>query len=83
MCKTPIGTVSESGLLAAIRVLEERMGMDTAEFQRRYADGELDHLFVANHWDHLLDALAAVRQAGENEEIVAETRRIVEMAESR
>jgi hypothetical protein len=77
MCKTPISNVTESGLLAAIAVLEEHFGMSSDEFQGRYAAGELDQLFAANHWDHLLDMLATVREVGQEENIVQETRELV------
>lgn len=30
------------------------MGMTTEEFERRYAAGELDGLFIFNRWDHLV-----------------------------
>lgn len=79
VCKTKIGTTTESGVLAAIKVLEDEFGMTSEEFERQYATGELDHLFIFNHWDHLLDLLRMLREEGERESIVAQTRDLVAM----
>lgn len=82
MCKTKINAVTESGVLAAIAVVEEHLGMTSDEFRRAWSAGELDDsLFVLNHWDHLLDLLEMLRAEAQDEEIVAQTREIVALGQ--
>lgn len=57
MCERKVGTYTREGLLAAVTVFEERTGTDSAEFERRFAAGEVENSFWANVWHQMIGEL--------------------------